>query len=336
MKPSSAASESRSLRPVKPAADSTVDEELRSIDTSLLDQLLGIGKDKARLEEFRHKAADMKGKVQDAVWERVVADYTKRSEALAQQAAPLKARVRLEYRKLRALFDRITAANGEARLEKEELEFRQAVGELAQPELDERLRAPAGILERCRTDLATLEQQKARFVEAFGSADDLETDAPAPDVESDAVDGAEAPDMTTELQPDMTAAMLTPPAESDADEGRTFLLPMAGVTVSTADDAPPTEYRLAALNYLGRSEDNQIQIARPGVSRRHAVVAATSSGFTVKDLQSQNGTFVNGERITERPLADGDTIMIGDTRIVFRSPWPAPGSAASSTGRARM
>jgi hypothetical protein len=331
-------SESRALRPVEPAAGTTVQDELRSIDTSLLDQLLEIGKDKARLEEYRHRATELKNKVQDAVWERVTADYEKRFDALTRQAAPLKARVRLEYRKLRSLIDRITATNAEARLEKEELEFRHAVGELPQPELEERLRTPAGILERCHSDLAALEQQKARFAEAFDSAEDLESAVPASDAppaeDAAPIDDATSVDLTTEVQADATNVLpaARPPIHDapHVDEGRTFMLPLAGVIV-TSDDTAPVEYRLAALNYLGRSEDNQIQIARPGVSRRHALVAATASGFSVKDLQSQNGTFVNGERITERPLADGDTILIGDTRIVFRSPWPAQGAGRSAT-----
>jgi pSer/pThr/pTyr-binding forkhead associated (FHA) protein len=87
------------------------------------------------------------------------------------------------------------------------------------------------------------------------------------------------------------------------------------------------------LNYIGRSEDNQIRIAEPRASRRHALVAVFADGYTVKDLQSQNGTFVNGERITERTLADGDCIGIGDFQLIFRSPWPAPAAGAGAVSK---
>lgn len=103
-----------------------------------------------------------------------------------------------------------------------------------------------------------------------------------------------------------------------SSEAQTFMLP-AGSLVVTPAEGSPVEHRLSALNHLGRSEDNQIQIPTPGVSRRHAVIAATATGFVVKDLQSQNGTFVNGAKITEHPLVDGDCITIGDTQLVYRT-----------------
>jgi pSer/pThr/pTyr-binding forkhead associated (FHA) protein len=108
---------------------------------------------------------------------------------------------------------------------------------------------------------------------------------------------------------------------ANGDEAKTMRLPAAAVFVGTAD-AQPAEHRLAALNYLGRAEENQIRVTQPGVSRRHALILVTPKGYTIRDLGSQNGTFVNGSRITESALADGDTIDIGSARIIFRSPWP--------------
>ena len=54
------------------------------------------------------------------------------------------------------------------------------------------------------------------------------------------------------------------------------------------------------------------------MSRRHALIVASPSGYTIKDLKSQNGTFVNGESITECTLANGDVIWIGDAKLMFR------------------
>ena len=82
------------------------------------------------------------------------------------------------------------------------------------------------------------------------------------------------------------------------------------------------------MNYLGRSDESHVVIARPGVSRKHALIVAGIGSFSIKDLESQNGTFVNGQRITEQSLKDGDQIVIGDTKITFRMPWPAGGQRA--------
>jgi pSer/pThr/pTyr-binding forkhead associated (FHA) protein len=75
---------------------------------------------------------------------------------------------------------------------------------------------------------------------------------------------------------------------------------------------------------IGRVPDNQIVIDNPAVSSRHARVYADNSGFTVEDLQSVNGTFVNDKRVTRSTLQDGDQIQIGKHRLTFV--W-APGEA---------
>jgi pSer/pThr/pTyr-binding forkhead associated (FHA) protein len=109
------------------------------------------------------------------------------------------------------------------------------------------------------------------------------------------------------------------------------LLPAA--LLVTDATALPQEYALTMVNGIGRSDENQIQIIKPGISRAHAVVRAVAGGFVIKDLDSQNGTFVNGERATECQLADGDIVEVGTVRFVFRMPWPAPDAPATPGGR---
>lgn len=135
--------------------------------------------------------------------------------------------------------------------------------------------------------------------------------------------------------PDPGATVLHSPAalaEAGSDD-HTFLLPPAALLINP-DDPSPQEYRLAAVNYLGRSDDNHLQIARPGVSRRHAVIMAAGGGFVIQDLGSQNGVFVNNERISEHRLQDGDQVVIGDSAMLYRAPWPQKGRRADSRTRA--
>ena len=76
-------------------------------------------------------------------------------------------------------------------------------------------------------------------------------------------------------------------------------------------------------NVLGRSEEAQVRIDAPGVSRRHACIVVTSDGATIEDFASKNGTFV-GERRLEgpAPLQDGDRVRLGRQLLVFRSAGP--------------
>jgi len=70
---------------------------------------------------------------------------------------------------------------------------------------------------------------------------------------------------------------------------------------------------------IGRGLENDITIADPEASAVHAALEPLAGTWTVRDLTSRNGTFVNGERVlTERPLHRGDEIRIGRSRLVYR------------------
>jgi hypothetical protein len=62
---------------------------------------------------------------------------------------------------------------------------------------------------------------------------------------------------------------------------------------------------------IGRSPDVAVVVNDSNVSRRHAEVWRTSEGVAVRDLQSTNGTFVNGHRITAVSLSPRDDVTVG-------------------------
>lgn len=70
---------------------------------------------------------------------------------------------------------------------------------------------------------------------------------------------------------------------------------------------------------IGRDPQNDLVLDDRRVSRKHAEVRLRLGRYTLYDLQSTNGTYVNGRRVAERVLDDGDKISIGGLEIVFRS-----------------
>ena len=83
-------------------------------------------------------------------------------------------------------------------------------------------------------------------------------------------------------------------------------------------DLEPQPHYLEPLTFIGRTPENQIRIYKPAVSRRHAQITETDAGWLLRDLSSENGTYVNGQRVTERLLADGDRVQFGTSRFVLR------------------
>jgi hypothetical protein len=84
-------------------------------------------------------------------------------------------------------------------------------------------------------------------------------------------------------------------------------------------EAGGTAYPLVrAITRLGRGTDVDIRVEDPGASRNHCEIVL-GSPIHLRDLDSTNGTFHNGDRITEVALIDGSIVQIGATSLVFRS-----------------
>ena len=72
--------------------------------------------------------------------------------------------------------------------------------------------------------------------------------------------------------------------------------------------------------HIGREEDNHVQLNDERVSRFHAKIQADSGRFILTDLESTNGTRVNGHPIQTRTLRPGDQISIGRCLLVVGAP----------------
>lgn len=70
---------------------------------------------------------------------------------------------------------------------------------------------------------------------------------------------------------------------------------------------------------IGRLPDSTITLEDPNVSRQHAEIRPSGTGFVLADLGSTNGTRVNGQRISERTLSDGDEMTFGSTTFRFEA-----------------
>jgi hypothetical protein len=110
-------------------------------------------------------------------------------------------------------------------------------------------------------------------------------------------------------------------------------LPAGAIEIEAVEKGTPTHFHLRMIKGMpvngvysiqgkarvGRSEENEVFLLDPSVSRAHAIVELDGVAAVVRDLGSTNGTFVNGERIEVRPLRDGDELTFGNTRMRFET-----------------
>jgi Protein of unknown function (DUF3662)/FHA domain len=146
-------------------------------------------------------------------------------------------------------------------------------------------------------------------------------------VAAEAVEGAPAPQ-----------APAPPPPELPLEQPQQTMIyrPPAPEVEPEPDTPPPAPVRevvtLTVANrrhevtspkvVLGRSRSSDIRVDDLNVSRRHAEIRQEGATYWLVDLDSMNGTVVNGKRVERERLRDGDKIVLGSTEIVFGKSLP--------------
>lgn len=367
-------------------------EDLLQIDTSAIEQLVRIKEEQGVLKDRLQKMDANRDAVSEVVYHRVRKDYEQRLSAVEAEALPLKNHARREYSKLRTLQLGMERALQDARLEKEELEFRNSLGEFEKGEFTARVSESEAKLAERQGDLDEAIQLKARFLTAFNSEEELNADAPpamevpaparttAPATpppfseptpyDATAIAGAEhspfghslehhgpeshppppadatavawfaeSPSFSPPFHADASPSPVTyqgsrttepgmpPPAMDPPYADATQVAPISAWSTGLASarivalvaDGEGQEWVLPpGMTSIGRSPKAQIRVIEESVSRQHAQLIVGPDGCKIVDMGSENGTNVNGMRVTEQFLSDGDLIQIGSQRFVFR------------------
>ena len=110
---------------------------------------------------------------------------------------------------------------------------------------------------------------------------------------------------------------------------------MAKLRITTGPMAGRTIDLNTPNSSIGRDLDNTLRLAVAEVSRHHAVLIQDGDGFTLRDLASTNGTYVNGARVSETIIRHGDRIRFGSVEAGFEceaNVAPQPGPTKTKTG----
>jgi len=277
-----------------------------SIEIPFAAEWAHLRQEQAALDERLARLDQERGRVSEAVLERVRADYQRRRGDLAARAGDLAARAREESGSLRRAVDRQEEAVHRLRFELEEYDLRERIGE----SLDA---SSAGRAAELRREIRSLEADLASLLElqrqVGAIADGGEADpsaAPPPAAEAAPVAEPPASPLQTRAYPNAAKGSATGAAAPAA-----CLIPVESADGSDA-------FYLEGTTIVGRTGEIGLRLLVGTVSRRHAELEPTTDGWIVRDLHSENGTWVNGERIWERLLADGDQVQFGSVAMVYR------------------
>ncbi|HEX9800975.1 MAG TPA: FHA domain-containing protein [Thermoanaerobaculia bacterium] len=288
-----------------------------SIEIPFAAEWAHLRQERSALEQRLVRLEQERGRVSEAVLERVRGDYERRRKDFDARADDLAARARQESGSLRRAVDRQEEAVHRLRFELEEFDLRERVGELLDSSSAGRAAELRREIQSLEADLAALlELQRQVDVIAEGQSAEPAALAGAPlAVETPAAVAAPpaaAAEALPPIPPFTRSYATVPGGEPVIAAARPRLIPLESPDGSGA-------FFLEGTTIVGRTGDNGLRLLVGTVSRRHAELEPTPDGWVVRDLHSENGTWVNGERIWERLLADGDQVQFGSVALVFRT-----------------
>lgn len=325
--------------------------DLNTVDLSAVEALAAIKTEHDQLGERLRAMAGKRDQVSAEVYQRVHADYRKRLDELSAQAAPLKQRAGEAYRALRNELANLEGAFASARLDREEIDFRHALGEFDANELKQRVKAVDVRIEehgKARTQALAL---KERFLAVVSAESELE----ANDDDTARMDAISIP------SPEASATIIAQPLPATAafDSGATVIAvppiaipPPAEVAPpapAAVAPAPPRQASRAVRNpdatvvfrqgrleprnpeagsvvqtlglkpiSIGSDPTCDLQLSAPGVAKRHVEITMTRAGFCLRDSAASGTVKVNGAVVQEHVLAEGDTLLVASAQFNFR------------------
>ena len=299
-------------------------DDLGQIETVEVDALLEIQKQQQGTDALIQKAKSSKDKVPEVVFERVMRDYEARRRAAEDTARPLRQKARASLARLSELHARLKAGLDAARLDQSELEFRHEIGELTAEDFERRRKGAEEALLARQRQFDDADKLRQRFIEVLPPEPEplvaTPPPAPVPPSRDSSTMVFQAPTPLPVDVPDFGTVVLTKEetfAVAEEPDFGTVVAPSASLVRQEPDGRNGPTYHLGMLVTIGRTPDNEIAIELPEVSRRHARLAFTEGGYVLQDLNSNNGTYLNGERTVEARLQDGDQIQIGPVLFIF-------------------
>jgi hypothetical protein len=134
------------------------------------------------------------------------------------------------------------------------------------------------------------------------------------------VAATEGPPDVEELAEEPEPALAPPPMKPATQPPPPKNAPVHGIATVTVSGVEHDVALGGERVCVGRLAACDIRLADANVSREHAAFVREGAGWAIEDLESTNGTYLNGERVTFERLRDGDVVSVGASELVYHEP----------------
>lgn len=325
------------------------------LNQELLDEANRAMQDWKVLQERLDKISESKHTLSPVVFERVLSDYQQKKNAAEEKLLSFKAELDRELQMLDVTQVKLSQQVDEHRHSLEEIDFRNSLGEFSASEYKNRAKQEKDKLQKLETLLAAVQKNITQYQSIFSGNEQLFADDTSHEISE--VSKSVSKSVTARHDRDTISALdkLSLSSTHDDEEPMTddsgYIVeereknyfaagddektPHFTDELKTEINRPATEaagaklvvvggkdsgsvYKLKDVTSLGRADNNTIHLHDNKASRQHSKIQRKGKEYVITDLNSSNGTYVNGERIEEYVLNQGDEVKIGDSVLQFQ------------------
>ena len=297
------------------------------VNQELLGDALKLKEERKVLKQRLGKIESSRGTVSEAVFNKVRGDYADRLKQTTDQLIAKKNDIDRELATLYQTRDKIQASLKGHKEVLEETEFRFKLGEFPETEFRQQARNQQEKIAKFESIITGVLSNIARYESLFEDESDLFGE---PSVGQTTAKHAEAPLALGEILEDEESEdyfsdepRAAPPEWTETTKpqlGGILADPSeARIIVIAGPEQVGDTFTIQEILSFGRSQTNQIVVRDAKASRQHAEIRQQGTEYVLTDLNSSNGTCVNGEKIKEHVLAPNDQIQIGDFVFQFKA-----------------
>lgn len=284
------------------------------LNKALLDEASKYKEERRMLKDRLAKIEGNRAQVTKNVFDKVYTDYAERLEKITTQLLEKKQDIDKELATLYETRDKIQAHLKNHQETLEELKFRHQLGEYDRDDYQNKSKEQEDKVARFEKVLAGVQSNIKRYENIFAGEEDLLEEGPL----TPAAAGAD------EWEQEANEGIARPesPATEEAQEWLETTKPslqgIPQITIISGAENVGKSFPVNGTSSIGRSHTNQVILRDAKVSRQHAEIKMRGSECILIDLNSSNGTMVNGQKVHEHLLSPNDEIQVGDYVLQYQ------------------